>query len=388
MRAIGRLRVLRYQELLREALTTGEKQTLKVKRRDRNASDVKGCLRTMRRVTNGSAIQYLGFSLVLVGLVCQFALGQVPSKPANDLKQTVLSEADLVHYGDIIDVDLVGSLDFDWRGTLTPEGYLDGFDKIEEQIYVLCRSESDIGTDIAKYYGKFLRDPKVVVRIIDRGKRALAVVDGAVKKPQRFQIHRPVLLNELIVLSGGVTDRSNGEISIFRPKSLNCLEQAARQRQDGTFINAEQGNGSQIINIRISDLLKGRAGSNPQILSGDIVTIVEASPIFIIGGVNSPHQISSREQITLSRAISSAGGLSKDAVEDQVTIFRRDASQSKIIEADLGKIRSGQIEDPVLKPFDIVSVGQKGRAKAKLPPLFNVENDRERLMNLPVRVVD
>lgn len=324
-------------------------------------------------------------TLLLCLVLSAVSIGQTPSSTPSG----TVSEADLVHLGDVVDVDVVGSLDFDWRGTLTPEGYLDGLDKIEEQVFALCRSEGDIGADIARYYGKFLRDPKVIVRIVDRTKRALSLVDGAVKKPQRFQIRRPVYLSELIVLSGGITDRSNGEISIYRPTSLNCLEQAARrQNPNGTFIKAGRGNGPENINIRISDLLSGRTDSNPEILSGDIVTVLEAAPIYIIGGVNNPRQMSSRDQVSLSRAIASSGGLAKDAVEEQITIFRRDGRQSKIIDADLEKIRNGQAEDVILKPFDVVNVGQKGRSKPKLPPSYDPANDRDRLVNLPVHVID
>src|ERR1041385_1486396 len=139
----------------------------------------------------GLGLRYLWPAMLLSMLFASLSMGQMPSP-------TPVSEADLVHLGDVVDVDVVGSLDFDWRGTLTPEGYLNGLDKIEEQVYGLCRSETDIGTDIARYYAKFLRDPKVVVRIVDRTKRALSLVDGAVKKPQRFQILRPVRLRELI----------------------------------------------------------------------------------------------------------------------------------------------------------------------------------------------
>lgn len=331
------------------------------------------------------------FRLSLLSLViCSgVTAAQRPAATQETNGRVPQSEIDLVHRGDVVDVDVAGSLDFDWRGTLTPEGYLDGLDKIEEQVYALCRSESDIAADIARYYGKVLRDPKVVVRIVDRTNRATAIVDGAVKKPQRFQIKRPVFLNELIVLSGGVTDRSSGEITIYRPKSLNCLPQAAGQKEEeGKFVKAGQGNETQVLNIRISDLLKGWDGSNPQILSGDIVTIVEASPIYLIGGVNNPRQISSRSRITLTRAIASAGGLSKDAIEEKVTIFRRDGRQSTVIEIDLGKIRARQEEDPVLKPFDIVDVGQKGHTKRKFPPAVETSNDPGRLSNLPLRVID
>ena len=298
------------------------------------------------------------------------------------------SEIDLVHYGDIIDVDVIGSLDFDWRGTLNPEGYLSGFDKIEEPIYALCRSESDVAAAITAQYSKMLRDPKVAVRIIDRTNRAVALIDGAVKKPQRLQIRRPVNLNEIIVLAGGITDRSSGEINIFRPPSLNCFgKPAAGDSKNGTFVKTSQGNGSSMLNIRISDLLSAKEGSNPQILSGDIITVIEAQPIYILGGVNNPGQISSRTTTTLTRAIATAGGLSKDATQDKISIFRRTGRESTTIEIDLKRIKDNTVEDPELKPFDIVYVGQKGRTNRKfLPTIGSIDSNR--LAALPLRIID
>src|SRR5439155_24561746 len=118
----------------------------------------------------------------------------------------VNQEADLVHYGDLIDIDFVGGFEFDWRGTLRPDGFLDGFQSYEEPIYALCRSESQIAADVTKAYKKILRDPKIVVKILDRSNRAVVQLSGAVKFPQRFQIKRSVSLRELLVIAGCVTD--------------------------------------------------------------------------------------------------------------------------------------------------------------------------------------
>ena len=38
------------------------------------------------------------------------------------------SEVNLIHSGDLIDVDVVGSIEYDWRGRLNPEGFLDGIE--------------------------------------------------------------------------------------------------------------------------------------------------------------------------------------------------------------------------------------------------------------------
>src|SRR5215203_2477669 len=240
-------------------------------------------------------------------------------------------QAALVHFGDLIEVDVIGSLEYDWRGSLTPEGFLDGLDSLPNQIFGLCRSESDLSAAIEKEL-KFLNNPKVAVRILDRSNRAVAFLSGAVRSPKRFQIKRPVSLNELLVLSGGITDRSSGEISIFRPANLNCT---SGLKSGGTeFVKARQSSGAETFNIKIADILRGDAGANPEILSGDIVTVSEALPIYVIGGVNSPQQIPMRNRLTLSRAISISGGLAKEG-NASITIFRREGRETKLIPADL-----------------------------------------------------
>jgi protein involved in polysaccharide export with SLBB domain len=321
---------------------------------------------------------------------------QTPAPETKTQTQTD-TEVNLIHFGDLIDVDVLGSFEYDWRGTLTPEGFLNGLDALEERVFGLCRAEEDVAGEIAKAYGKILRDPKVVVKILDRSNRPNSTLFGAVKVPQRFQIKRPVYLNELIILAGGFTDQASGEIQIFRPASLNCAE-IAPQKSEGVvtetkkrerFIAARQDNGSQFINIRIADLLGGKKDSNVQILAGDVVTVLEAKPIYVIGGVNNPRQIATRSQMTVSRAVAAAGGLSKNGDGTKITIYRRAGSETKIIEADLEKIKANQAEDIILQAFDIVDVLQKGNEKKKFPPLVRVdEPGSDNSSKLPLRIID
>ena len=341
---------------------------------------------------------HFSYALVLILFLHIFIAAQVPTSTPEELsgKTQEETEASLLHLGDLIDVDVIGSVEYDWRGVLNPEGFLNGITFVENPIFGLCRSEQDVAEDVAKAYSKLLRDPKVVVRILDRSNRPLSILYGAVKTPQRFQIKRPVFLNELIIVSGGITDKASGEIQIFRAPSLNCQSkidknsiQSASSETKERFLTASQDNGQKYINIKISDLLAGKKEANPQILSGDIVTILEAQPIYIIGGVTNPRQISTNSTITLSRAIASAGGITKDGDEKKVTVFRRSGTERTIIEADLEKIKSGQQEDVGLQAFDIIEVAQSGREKRTFPPVIKVEDANDKNPEkLPLRIVD
>jgi len=322
---------------------------------------------------------------------------QMPEPTPTNAAATETDASKTIHFGDLIDVDVLGGVEYDWRGTITPEGFLNGISFVEEPIYALCRTEDEIARQVEKAYGKLLRDPKVVVRVLDRSGRPVSVLYGAVKTPQRFQIQRTVRLNELIILSGGITERANGEIQIFRPQYLSCqagkkseeTNAAPEKEKRASFVSTRrEDNGSTYINIKISDLLAGRPDANPLILTGDIVTILEAEPIYIIGGVASPKQISSRSQTTVSRAIASAGGLAKDADPSKIVIFRR-GGESRIIEVDLDAVKAEKAQDVVLQAYDIVDVPQKGRAKRKFPPVIRlVEGGERNALKLPLRIVD
>lgn len=272
---------------------------------------------------------------------------------------SVFSQEARVHYGDIIDVDFVGGFEFDWRGGLTPDGYLDGLDAIDGPIYGLCMTEAEVAAAVKKVYSKILRNPEVAVKIIDKSNRALVRLNGAVKTPARFKLMRFVTLRELIVISGGFTDAVSGEISIFRPKNASC----------GDGNNSTQSNPLQTMTVKISELLKGLPSANPLILSGDIIEVEKAPVIYVIGAVNNPRPIFSREQLTVSRAIATAGGFAKESDGKKATIIRRDGTEIKNIDIDLAKIMRGESEDAILKPFDIIDVVAKGGGKRKYPPV-------------------
>ncbi|MGE3466141.1 MAG: SLBB domain-containing protein [Pyrinomonadaceae bacterium] len=320
-------------------------------------------------------------SALLMACGAHFAFGQSVANGAG------ADQIDLVHFGDVIDIDVIGGFEFDWRGRITPEGFIDGLSGISEPVYALCRSEEHIAEAVALRYSKILRDPKVAVRIIDRSDRALARLDGAVRTPSRFRIKRKVHLRELLVLSGGLIDTASGEISIFRPKNLSCTSRDSDTDNSSGKTSEPADNTSRPFIIKISELLKGGAAANPEIVSGDLISVLTADPVYVIGAVNYPRPISTRETLTVSRAVAMAGGLGKDADGGKVTILRREAGETKPIEADLRKIKNGESVDELLQPFDIIDVAAKGGQKRKFQTVTGRDESRVNAV-LPLRIVE
>ena len=308
--------------------------------------------------------------------IIQPNVAPTPEKTAPEIP---VAESDLIHNGDLLDVDVVGSTEYDWRGTLNPEGFINGITFLENPIFGLCRREEAVAADLGIAYAKFLRAPQVVVKILDRSNRPAATIYGAVKTPQRFKILRPVRLNELLVIAGGLTDQASGDVQIYRPRQLNC----------DALNSAASSTDAEYVNLKISDLLTGIKDANPLILSGDTILVREAEAIYLIGGVANPKPIYARSQMTLARAVASAGGVAKNGDASKVTIYRRVEGVSKIIEADLDKIQSGQTADIALQSFDIVEVAQTKAAPRKFPPVLKIiETDKKNNANLPLRIIN
>lgn len=292
----------------------------------------------------------------------------------------------LVHFGDLIDVDVLGGFEFDWRGRLDPEGFLAGFDSYDAPIFGHCRSVDQIAADISKAFSKILRDPQVVVRIIDRSNRPVVMLDGAVRTPTRFRLLRPVSLRELIVMAGGLTEGASGGISIFRPGNASCAANAADTRPIREA--ALRDNAARTINIKISELLSGSANADMRILSGDLISVIRADPVYVIGAVNNPRPIYSALEMTITRAIAAAGGTAKGADTQKITIYRRDQSGRRVIATNMQEIERGQAPDVLLKPFDILEVGTRGGPGRKYPPVIAADENGSGRIELPLRVVN
>jgi protein involved in polysaccharide export with SLBB domain len=293
------------------------------------------------------------------------------------IAQTTLLKFDpgLIHHGDVIDVDVIGSFEFDWRGGITPEGFLDGYDKIADQIPAICHSETEVAASIEAALKAVLREPKVVVRIIDRSNRPLAAISGAVRNPYRFRIKRDVRVNELIALSGGITDNASGTIDIFRPRNAGCVEKS------------QESNAGERVNIQISDLLAGKTEANPIIAAGDIINVLEANPVYVIGGISNPGQIKFRPGLTLDRAIAISGGVVKRNGTGKVKIYRRTGGKSEIIEAEVpGNTVAAATEMP-LQPFDIVEILERGSAERRFPVMAS-RSDTNNDAAIPIRTID
>jgi polysaccharide export outer membrane protein len=259
--------------------------------------------------------------------------------------------------GDTLDVRVFGQSDLNAIVEVDSDGNINSLPFLESPIAAKCRTEKEVQKDIVKAYSKYLKNPQVSVRISERKSRQPATVFGAVRQPTRVQMQRKIRLNELVVVSGGFTDRASGTIQILHTEPLMCPqpgEEAMAAPIDDTKVPFEI--------VKISELRAGRVQANPVIRPGDYVLVTEAEPVYITGSVIAPQGIFLRDQLTLSRALAMVGGARKEAKLSDVRIYRQKpgATDQEMIRVDYAAIKKNQKPDFFLQPFDIVEVPEAG----------------------------
>ena len=291
------------------------------------------------------------------------------------IDSTSAERTDLIHPGDIVDIDVEGNLEFDWRGRVDKYGYLENFDRSAEPVFAACLSESELAKKIETIYSRLLRKPKINVKIIDRNGRQATVIDGAVKRPLRLLIKRRLSLLEALTIAGGITQNAGGEISIFRPPGPGCGEKLSES-------------GPKIFSL--DTLLKGTEAAKISIEPGDIVIVQEAPYVYIQGEVRKPGKIYFRERLSVERAIAAAGGVT-DSDISRIVILRREKDKTSRIELPL-KITKQNLKETELQAGDILEIGKKMTDISKLKPDFDSESldatESNTKKELPLRIID
>jgi polysaccharide biosynthesis/export protein len=305
---------------------------------------------------------------VLLGLGAgMFVFAQEPSGPVPSSGASVDMQGIrgyLLGPGDLLDVRVFGQSDLNSIVEVDAEGNISSLPFLEAPIRAQCRTDKDVQLDITKAYAKYIRNPQVSVRISERKSRQPATISGAVKNPMQVTMMRRVRLHELLTKAGGSTDRASGTVQIMHTEPEMCPQPGEIFQK--TAASSNEGDFGLTI-YRLSDLKKGKEESDPFIRPGDIVIVTEAEPVFVTGAVMGARELPLRDQLTLARAIAMAGGPQRMANTTEVHIFRQKDGVvgQEDLKYNLDAIKKGKAPDVLLKPYDIIDVGQSGAFSKK-----------------------
>ena len=297
-----------------------------------------------------------------------YAQDQKQSPPPTNPESPSVDNQGIKNYllgpGDVLDIRVFGQPDLSSTAQIDGDGNLSSLPFLETPIPAKCRTEKEVQNDISLAYKKFINNPQVSVRISERNSHQPATVWGAVRQPTRVEMKRKVRLNELMAVSGGITERASGTVQILHTEPLMCPEpgeEAEAKPIEGTQIPFQI--------VQLADLRNGKPEANPVIRPGDYVIVTEALPVYITGSVVNPTGVYLSEGLTMSRALAMVGGTRKEAKLSDVKIYRqKPGAQQEIIRVDYGAIRKNQKPDVLLQAYDVIDVPEAGVLSAQRLP--------------------
>lgn len=266
--------------------------------------------------------------------------------------------------GDEITGKVLGEPQYDFVATVDEDGKIEVpfFDK---PVMAKCRSERELRTDINSLLAKYLRDPKISIRVTERKSRPPATIYGEVRTPQQVVLMREARLVELLAFSGGVTEEAGGMIQVFRTRSPICGKAG-----DEADWKATDGDATDVPSrmFMLSEVRLAKDDANPIIYPGDVIVVQKASPVYITGEVVAPQGIYLKEGgLTLTEAIAKIGGVKREAKTKDIKIYRLkpNSKEREIIAANYDLIKKGQQKDVMLQAYDIIEVDKAKKSIAQ-----------------------
>jgi polysaccharide export outer membrane protein len=189
----------------------------------------------------------------------------------------------------------------------------------------------------------YLVNPQVVVKVKEYRSQWVTLV-GEVARPGKYYLDGPKTLLELLTEAGGFTQKAGGEVAVTR--------------LTGAFED-----GTTLVKVRLARDMPQEEQKRALALglsSGDLVTVAAEEFCYVTGEVKTPGSYPLTGGLTVLKAISLAGGLTKFGAKGKVEILRKNAAgEPERIKVDLDEIESGKKPDLPLAAEDIIKVGKR-----------------------------
>jgi polysaccharide biosynthesis/export protein len=206
---------------------------------------------------------------------------------------------------------------------------------------------------------KYMKDPHVSVFVREMQSHPVSVL-GAVRRPGVFQVRGSKTLLEILSLAEGLTDDAGETVIILRGAGLqNPIDPGPV----GTVAEKDTIDPQMpdTVQVNLKNLLDSSdVHQNPIVNPGDIVKVLRAGIVYVVGEVQRPggFTMKSNERMSVMQVIALSGGLTRTASKGSARIIRTNEQSGERAQTpiDLGKILAGKAPDPMLEPKDIVFV--------------------------------
>ena len=271
----------------------------------------------------------------------------VPPKPAAPAATSVPTEATRGDYavgsGDVLEVTVFGNEDLSRICTVQTNGSISY--PLLGEVQVAGLTVAEIQRKITNLLEKdYLVKPQVEVKVREYQSQFVSVV-GEVNSPGRKPLRGRTRLIDLLTEAGGFKPTASGDVIIARTEG-------------------ELAEGQKSITVRItrssSPSMQDLVNLELPLRNGDIVTALPKSFVTVDGEVTRPGRYAIEADLTVTGALSLAGGLTRFG-SGSVKVRRTDPATGKvsILEVDLKDVRNGKTPDVALIPNDVISVSRR-----------------------------
>lgn len=268
---------------------------------------------------------------LLLVLVAILAVAAEPAAPA-----PAAASGYVLFPGDEIHISVFGHDDLKVDARVPPSGEVT-FPLIGAVANIAGRTPEQVAGEITtRLADGYIRNPSVQVQVIEYGPRNVSVI-GAVKTPGQVKLDplRPTSALQAIGVAGGFDeDADRGGSQVVRddpakPGSKVTIPLPATPAPD----------------------------TDVTLTHGDVIVVPRADRIYVLGQVQYPRPvpIPSHELVTVSKAISFAGGFGRFAKDSKVQLIRRGA-QPQVVDVRAVLDGSPGAKDPEVRAGDTVFV--------------------------------
>jgi polysaccharide export outer membrane protein len=243
--------------------------------------------------------------------------------------------------GDVLEIAVLGNADLSRTATVQTSGSIT-FPLLNE-VPVAGLTVPEIQRKMTALLAKdFLVDPHVEIHVKEYQSQFVIVL-GELNTPGRKVLRGGSRLVDVLVQAGGFTPRASGEVVITR--------------NEGSF-----DGGAKILRLRLGGTfsVQDYVGLEVPLRNGDVITAPARQYVTVEGEVQRPGRYAIEGDLTVSGAISTAGGLTRFGSSD-VKLRRIDAATGKvtITKVDLKSVRKGSRPDPGVAPNDVITVPRR-----------------------------
>ena len=158
----------------------------------------------------------------------------------------------------------------------------------------------------------------------------------------------------MLAYAGGPNKEAGTRLLVARTGSASFC-------QNDNPIADEENKDLQLYEFKIRDVQEAKVNFFMQ--PGDIVSVLDADFVYVVGNVNKPGRIPLKNPISLTQAIATAEGTKAASKKDKIRVLRQkpNSTDREELVFNLSDIQNLKTPDPILQVNDIVAVSEDAK---------------------------